>query len=391
MDNHDELFSSLGLEPGTEGETPSISRDNSGNDSTKIIARLSASWSNSLLSVSQEGGGGGGGGVQEEELTFRNMFSSPSKQSVSDEQQQRQMTPSSSRSSSRMEQDDQLHVEKSRILELLRHMTSEVDQLESRLQAVRRKRARSAASAIQKQQDMQESEAQEMRQILGSVHQMSIVDESKGQNSGRPKTNTPLSSQSANFVDVDMIRRLQSFTNIAFTSIEHHNISTLDPHAGGRQYRMTGLCFQLEFSVEFTVHDPNLDLSNVRIKIPRSASTELGQFISRVQNESLLLPFFRTLSQYAQMDHDRQTVMDNLAKRFPKLLKTNHAITKLSKASRPGKQADEKATLDAIPTQFVRLLQLKGTEGAVTILLQCVYGRHVVTGTKEDVNEGHLV
>ncbi|KAF9198555.1 hypothetical protein BGZ49_000596 [Haplosporangium sp. Z 27] len=454
MDNHDELFSSLGLEPGTEGETPSISRDNSGNDSTKIIARLSASWSNSLLSVSQEGGGGGGGGgVQEEDLTFRNMFSSPSKQSISDEQQQQQMTPSSSRSSSRMEQDDQLHVEKSRILELLRHMTSEVDQLESRLQAVRRKRARSAASAIQKQQDMQESEAQEMRQILGSVHQMSIVDESKGQNSGRPKTNTPLSSQSANFVDVDMIRRLQSFTNIAFTSIEHHNISTLDPHAGGRQYRMTGLCFQLEFSVEFTVHDPNLDLSNVRIKIPRSASTELGQFISRVQNESLLLPFFRTLSQYAQMDHDRQTVMDNLAKRFPKLLKTNHAITKLSKAPRLGpgnkntftlprispagpgvqsltfcgarksspelvfhwvidvsdkgkiiprvrllprmskkwKQADEKATLDAIPTQFVRLLQLKGTEGAVAILLQCVYGRHVVTGTKEDVNEGHLV
>lgn len=40
-----------------------------------------------------------------------------------------------------------------------------------------------------------------------------------------------------------------------------------------------------------------------------------------------------------------------------------------------GRQADEKSTLDAIPTHFVRLLQLKGTEGAVAVLLRCVFGK----------------
>ncbi|KAF9352702.1 hypothetical protein BGX26_009512 [Mortierella sp. AD094] len=416
MDQHEEdLLTSLGLQPGVEGETPIYGKDNS-RIMDETLARFSSSWDTPpLSSMSQEQVQG--------ESTFRNMLSSPAKQSGSDE-----LTSSSSR----MEEEDLLHVEKSRVLEMLRHMTSEVDQLESRLQAIKRKRARTATSAIQKHQEMQEVEAREMRQILGSVHQMSIADSPKGR-AGRPKANTPL-SQTVSNVDVDMIRVLRSFTNIAFTSIEHRAISTLDPNGGGRQYHIAGSCFQLDFDIEFTVHDPNLDLSNVRIQIPRSASAELKQFISR------------TLSQYAQMDYDRQVVMGNLAKRFPKLLKTNRIISKPAKAPRqssstkdatslagvspagPGvqsltfcgarksspelvfhwtidvsdqgkiiprvrllprmprkwRQADEKATLDAIPTQFVRLLQLKGTEGAVAILLQCVYGRQVAAGSKEE-------
>lgn len=54
-------------------------------------------------------------------------------------------------------------MEKSRILEQLRNMTTEVDQLESRLQAVKRRRARAANSALQKLRETQESEVQEMR------------------------------------------------------------------------------------------------------------------------------------------------------------------------------------------------------------------------------------
>jgi hypothetical protein len=45
----------------------------------------------------------------------------------------------------------------------------------------------------------------------------------------------------------------------------------------------------------------------------------------------MLLPFFRTLLQYAQMDYDRRTLMNNLAQRFPRLLKANHAFFKLTK------------------------------------------------------------
>jgi len=50
-----------------------------------------------------------------------------------------------------------------------------------------------------------------------------------------------------------------------------------------------------------------------------------------------------------------------------------------------GKLADTKLTLDEIPLQFARLLQLKGTEGAVAVLLQCVYGR--TANTIEDNEE----
>lgn len=49
----------------------------------------------------------------------------------------------------------------------------------------------------------------------------------------------------------------------------------------------------------------------------------------RVKRESKLLPFFQTFSQYAQMDYDRRSLMDKLAKRFPKLIKSNHALRKL--------------------------------------------------------------
>ncbi|KAF8927995.1 hypothetical protein BGZ58_009955 [Dissophora ornata] len=406
---------------------------------------------------------------------FRNMFSSPNRQSRSGD------TRLSSGSRVDVEQ-DVLNVEKSRILEQLRHMTTEVDQLESRLQAARRRRARAVTSASQKHQETQEVEAQKMRQvltpppqllsvndlvtapmlidsyfvfqivsyrtILGSIHHLSISDGSKkvGDSEmdsvqiGRPPIRTPLttlSTQTLSHINFDMIRKLQSFTNITFTSIKNHLLSTSETGMAERQYHITGVCFQLEFMVEFTVREPNLDLKNVRIEVPPSAQMELGHFISRAQSECLLMPFFRTLSQYAQMDCDRQSLMNKLAKRFPQLVKSSRAIRRLSKSPlpRPGasdkssssftspagpgvqlmtfcgarksspelvlqwaidvtdqgkiiphvrllprmpqkwRHADEKMTLDAIPTHFVRLLQLKGTEGAVAILLKCVYGR----------------
>ncbi|KAF9365550.1 hypothetical protein BGX34_009588 [Mortierella sp. NVP85] len=167
----------------------------------------------------------------------------------------------STTSTSRLgQEEDTLTVEKSRILEQLRNMTTEVDQLESRLQAIKRRRARAANSALQKLRETQESEVQEMS------------------------------------IDVDM--------------------------------------------VEFTVREPSLDLKDVRVELPLSLQNELGGFVSRVQDESLLLPFFRTFAQYAQMNYDRQSTMNRLAMRFSHLVKLNHSMRRLSKAARSASSPD---------------------------------------------------
>ncbi|KAI8363226.1 hypothetical protein B0O80DRAFT_492371 [Mortierella sp. GBAus27b] len=343
------------------------------------------------------------------------------------------------------QEEDTLTIEKSRVLEQLRNMTTEVDDLESRLQAIKRKRARAANAALQKVKDNQEAEAQEMRQILGSVHHLSISEQPNaardtGSGSAQGSTRTPLTTLSTHAIsniDVDMIRRLQTFTNTTFTSIQNQ-LLTPEDGAVARRYHITGTCFQLDFKVEFTVREPSLNLQDVHVQVPRSVQNELGGFVSRVQSQSLLLPFFRTFSQYAQMDYDRQSVMTKLAKSFPQLIKMSHSMRRLSKSTRsastagdmppstvspagPGVQsmvfcgsrksspelvfhwvidvteqgkivphvrllprmpkkwrvADEKGTLDGIPTHFARLLQLKGTENAVAVLLRCVFGRKV--------------
>ncbi|KAF9560935.1 hypothetical protein EC968_005963 [Mortierella alpina] len=332
---------------------------------------------------------------------------------------------------SRTEEDDTLHVEKSRVLDQLQHMTSEVERLESRLQAVKRKRARAVITALERHQKAQETEAQEMRYVLNTIHHMSI-SESTGSTAGMAGQDGKVSNRTLfssmgtaklSGLNIDMIRKQQNFTNMTFSSIQNHILSTSESGMRGRRYHIAGSCFQLQFNIQFTVHEPSLELSDVQIVIPRAIEPELGLFMSRVKRESMLLPFFQTLSQYAQMDYDRRSLMDKLAKRFPKLIKSNHALHKRpvdgtmlpggsgvqqltfrsARSSSPElvlqwtidvtehgtivprlgllprmptkwRQTDDKATLDAIPTQFIRLVQLKGTEAAVATLLECVYG-----------------
>ncbi|KAF9935986.1 hypothetical protein BGZ67_002756 [Mortierella alpina] len=333
---------------------------------------------------------------------------------------------------SRTEEDDTLHVEKSRVLDQLQHLTTEVERLESRLQAVKRKRARAVISAMERHQKAQETEAQEMRYVLDTIHHMSISESVRNagvgtaEQDGKVSNRTLFSSMGTaklSGLTIDMIRKQQNFTNMSFSSIQNHILSTSETGLRGRRYHIAGSCNQLQFNIQFTVHEPSLDLSDVQVVVPRSTEPELGLFISRVKRESMLLPFFQTLSQYAQMDYDRRSLMDKLAKRFPKLIKSNHALRKLpvdgtvlpggsgvqsltfrsARSSSPElvlqwtidvtehgtvvprlgllprmptkwRQTDDKGTLDAISTQFIRLVQLKGTEAAVAALLECVYG-----------------
>ncbi|KAG0282911.1 hypothetical protein BGZ96_012718 [Linnemannia gamsii] len=360
------------------------------------------------------------------------------------------------------EEEDTLHIEKSRILEHLRHATAEVDELESRLQAVRRRRARAVVDALESHQKAQESEAKEMRNVLGSIHQLTISEDEREAGSTsevkKAKEAVPvktllstLTAHGQSCINVALVQRLQSFTNIVFTCIENYVISKPETENSRRRYRITGSCYRLEFEVQFVVHEPTLDLTELKITVPHSVRQELGRFVSSAEKHAMLLPFFRTLLQYSQMDYDRRTLMNNLARRFPRLLKANHTFFKLAKSkvrsplkksfnktdayassqwAPPGghgvqtltfsgssksspelvlqwiietteqggivphmrllprmhkkwRQADEKGTLDAIPTQFARLIQLKGTEGAISVLLQCVYGRRATEGSGE--------
>ncbi|KAF9951969.1 hypothetical protein BGZ72_006631 [Mortierella alpina] len=217
---------------------------------------------------------------------------------------------------SRTEEEDTLHVEKSRVLDQLQHMTTEVERLESRLQAVKRKRARAVVAAMERHQKAQENEAQEMRYVLNTIHHMSISENvgdaaaGSARQDGKFSTRTLFASMGTaklSGLDIDMIRKQQNFTNMTFSSIQNHILSTSETGRRGRRYHITGSCFQLQFNIQFTVHEPSLDLSDVEVVVPHS-----------------------TLSQYAQMDYDRRSLMDKLARRFPKLIKSNHALRKLS-------------------------------------------------------------
>lgn len=70
---------------------------------------------------------------------------------------------------------DELQVEKSQILEQLQLATAEVEGLEERLAAAKRKRARTVLAALEKHKKKQQTEAKEMRYSF--LHVGSSVDE----------------------------------------------------------------------------------------------------------------------------------------------------------------------------------------------------------------------
>ncbi|KAG0026023.1 hypothetical protein BGZ81_006683 [Podila clonocystis] len=333
-------------------------------------------------------------------------------------------------------EDNELQVEKSQILEQLQLAKDEVEGLETRLAAAKRKRARTVSAALEKHKKKQQTEAKEMRAVLGSINQLNLSETPEAR--VRSPVNTVSTPTTAN-LSLGIIQRLQSFTNIHFTSIQNY-ILTARNLGRCRQYNISGTCFQLDFKLEFTVNEPALSLENFHIEVPTSIRTELGDFIAEAERKSLLLPFFEAFAQYAQLDHDRQTMMRKLSQTFPQIVKSNHKgspsrtsttrgklagptilaggpgvqvlvfggsnnspelvfqwviditsdgkiipqVRMLPRMPRSWRQLDDKATLDAIPSQFLRLIQLKGVEGAVAILLECVYGRQVTRTAPDD-------
>ncbi|KAF9584222.1 hypothetical protein BGW38_007197 [Lunasporangiospora selenospora] len=342
-----------------------------------------------------------------------------------------------SSSSGSMLVEGDLNVEKSSLLEQLRNMTAEVDRLEAKLESVKRRRERAVTAALEKHQENQETDAKEMRAILGSINQLSLKESmAKGID---PKSRGPLSNTPAS-IDIDMIQRLQNFTKISYTSIQNRIRSATKVGVTSREYQFVGHCYLQEFDVRFTVCESELMLEELQIKVAHSAQSELEAFLDRATRDRELMPFFQTFCQYAQMDSDRQKLMNTLAERFPRLVKNSRALVNTAQESqgdgltsvpaiRSGaqvltfsgprqvlrlfdsevigndpdlilswiinatpqgriipqlqllprmpkkwRQADERSILDSIPTQFARLMQLRGVEGAVAILLRCIYG-----------------
>lgn len=74
-------------------------------------------------------------------------------------------------------EDSELQVEKSQILEQLQLAKDEVEGLEDRLAAAKRKRARTASAALEKHKKKQQTEAKEMRYL--HLHVASSVEGSK--------------------------------------------------------------------------------------------------------------------------------------------------------------------------------------------------------------------
>lgn len=70
---------------------------------------------------------------------------------------------------------NELQVEKSQILEQLQLATAEVEGLEERLAAAKRKRARTVSAALEKHKKKQQTEAKEMR--YSSIHVAGSDDE----------------------------------------------------------------------------------------------------------------------------------------------------------------------------------------------------------------------
>ncbi|KAF9976180.1 hypothetical protein BGZ73_009034 [Actinomortierella ambigua] len=352
-----------------------------------------------------------------------------------------------------------LQVEKSRLLEQLRYMREDVDELEAQLQALRRKKARSNTISQAQQQRKRAKEALDMKYEQGGEKR------SQGYETGK---------QSA------LLQQLRSFTNISFTQIQSQlepfedtsvpstKSSTLprtDNSPGtedddalliskSRHYHYQGSCYELDFDVKFIVREPDLVLEGLMIKVPTGVEAEIGTFLEKAEKDSSLLLFFRTFHRYAQMNYQRKKLWNKFARQYPHLVamaslnkdqpsaattsstlqrkrRRNVAILPgqdgiqvltfrssrradmelvfnwrihvdqhghltpllrlLPKVTTLWKQSDQKAVVENLPIQFLRLVEMKGVQGAVVTILKSVYGQEataVTTSSRADSESG---
>ncbi|KAG0232313.1 hypothetical protein BGW42_008279 [Actinomortierella wolfii] len=359
-----------------------------------------------------------------------------------------------------------LQVEKSRLLEQLRNMRSEVDELEAKLQALRRKKARSNTTSVEQQQRKLAKEAQDMRKFLYKLNSSTVTPITKSLNEEdrdgkRDRTSllsngqlfrNSISASSMSGLDQRLLQQLRAFTNITFTLIrsqlepfeepsmlpfksatssraENGHITDDDDTLmapKSRYYHYQGSCYQLEFDVKFVVREPDLVLEGLKIKVPTGVETELGIFLESKDETSS--PTSSSLSKEHNHSPDimgkdplQSTVVQRKRKRSEMILPGRDGaqvltfrgpkrldmelvlnwrihvdqhgqftplLRLLPKVTSLWKQADQKSVVENLPIQFLRLVEMKGVEGAIVTILKSVYGQEAMTPPASPQTEG---
>ncbi|CAG8525263.1 5910_t:CDS:2 [Ambispora gerdemannii] len=214
------------------------------------------------------------------------------------------------------------------------------------------------------------------------------------------------------------IKRLASFTKIKFTKISNSLIPAIDTNYNNeetrhvlRRYTYFGATYGLAFSLIFDVDETNACVKKTKVNVGFGAKSELGKFIEFVEHENNIHIFFKGLISYARLNQQRTRLFEALKRKYHRSLlissssstneylepeekqdfgdaidltlywrntvsRTGHVVPNIQLIPRvPPKWEifDEKNLVSQLPAQFLKLVQLKGVQGAVEVCVRCIF------------------
>ncbi|KAF0492800.1 Centromere protein P [Gigaspora margarita] len=174
-----------------------------------------------------------------------------------------------------------------------------------------------------------------------------------------------------------------------------------------RHYIMTGDSRGLGFNLEFDVIEPDLCIQNLKIKIEPFIRREIGHFIENMERDANLLTFFKGFIEYARLNDQRELFFNAMKQKFsflavdvcanfllkfsdpndsrisPELIFTwrlnltpGHVrpdVSLLARMPDHWRTNDEKRVIDQIPYNFQKLVELKGIQPAVEMIVMSIF------------------
>ncbi|CAG8509175.1 18348_t:CDS:2 [Dentiscutata erythropus] len=221
-----------------------------------------------------------------------------------------------------------------------------------------------------------------------------------------------LSTESYKRVDNDIdqtinqITQLRSYTKVHFTRVTNH-VKILSTGEHIRHYIMAGNSRGLGFNLEFDVIESELCIQNLKIKIDSYIRREIGHFVENMEKEANLLTFFKGFIEYARLNSQRELFFNAMKQKFsflavdvcanyllkfsdpndsrisPELIFTwrlnltsGHVhpdVSLLARMPDHWKSNDEKRVIDQIPYNFQRLVELKGIQPTVEMIVKSIF------------------
>lgn len=205
---------------------------------------------------------------------------------------------------------------------------------------------------------------------------------------------------------INQITQLRSYTKIHFTQVTNH-VKILSTGEHIRHYIMTGDSRGLGFNLEFDVIEPDLCIQNLKIKIEPFIRREIGHFIENMERDANLLTFFKGFIEYARLNDQRELFFNAMKQKFsflavdvcanfllkfsdpndsrisPELIFTwrlnltpGHVrpdVSLLARMPDHWRTNDEKRVIDQIPYNFQKLVELKGIQPAVEMIVMSIF------------------